>query len=77
VGEHLTNTYNSSLGGGHTHDLGCSLGCPLTEKHDTIEIVQGHSEQSCEESRRKTIRKLFLFHCCFVCADDFDYIALL
>ena len=39
--------------------------------------VQGHSERSCEESRRKTIRKLFLFHCCFVCADDFYYIALL
>jgi len=24
------NTYNSSLGGSRTHDLGWSLGCPLT-----------------------------------------------
>ena len=47
------------------------------EKHDTIEIVQGRSERSCEESRRKTTCKLFLFHCCFVCADVFDSIALL
>ena len=47
------------------------------EKHDTIEIVQGRSEQSCEESRRETACKLFLFHCCFVCADVFDSIALL
>jgi len=30
VGEHLTNTYNNPLGGSHTHDLGASLGCPLT-----------------------------------------------
>ena len=47
------------------------------EGHDTIEIVQGRSERSCEESRRKTTCKLFLFHCCFVCADVFDSIALL
>jgi len=30
VGEHLTNTYNSPLGGSYTHNLGCSLGYPLT-----------------------------------------------
>jgi len=30
MGEHLTNTYDSPLGGGRTYDLGCSLGYPLT-----------------------------------------------
>jgi len=30
VEEHLTNTYNSSLGGSCTHNLGTSLGYPLT-----------------------------------------------
>jgi len=30
MGEHLTNTYSSPLDGGRTHNLGCSLGCPLT-----------------------------------------------
>ena len=32
VGEHLTNTQSSPLGKSLTHDLGCSLGYPLTEE---------------------------------------------
>jgi len=46
-------------------------------KHDAIEAVQGRAERNCAESRRKTIRKLFLLYCYFVCADVFfNFIAL-
>jgi len=31
MGEYLTNTYNSLLGGSCTYDLGCSLEYPLTD----------------------------------------------
>jgi len=36
--EHLTNTYNSPLGGSCTHDLGCFIGYPLTK----LPLAQGY-----------------------------------
>jgi len=39
VGEHLTNTYNSPLGRSRTHDLGCSLGYPLTIDHGSFQDI--------------------------------------
>jgi len=49
MGEHLTNTYNSPLDGSRTHDLGCSIGYPLTLGKKEKEQVLSHSDKPKKE----------------------------